>query len=239
MNRILLIFFLLSFSLFSQQKPVVVLELFTSQGCSSCPSADDALYRIKEKLDPETVIPIAYHVDYWNYIGWKDPFSKKSFTDKQRYYGQKFRSNSIYTPQLVINGNEHLVGSNEVTIHKKIKQYLKRKASNSISLSNVKKEDNSISFNYSIQGDIKDKYLEAILIINDRKTKVKRGENRNRTLYNSNIAVSEKVIFLTDKNSGALNITIPEVVVNDDTLRLTVIIKDQNLSVTGGTQIAL
>lgn len=239
MNRIVIILFFIALTLNAQQKPVVVLELFTSQGCSSCPPADDALYRIKEKLDTKTVIPIAYHVDYWNYIGWKDPFSKKRFTDKQKYYGQKFRSSSIYTPQLVINGNEHLVGSNEVTIYKKVKRYLKETASNSIVLSDVKKEDKTVSFNYSIQGDIKNKYLEAILVINDRTTKVKRGENRNRTLYNSNIAITEKVVSLTDKNSGALELTIPELVIKEDTLRLVLIIKDENLSVQGGTQIEL
>ena len=68
----------------------VVLELFTSQGCSSCPPADKLLKEVKS----EDVIVLSYHVDYWNYIGWKDPFSQKRFTDRQRQYYSKFKSKS-------------------------------------------------------------------------------------------------------------------------------------------------
>lgn len=89
---------------------IVVLELFTSQGCSSCPAADVQLEEAKKNY-PERVFALSYHVDYWNYIGWEDPFSKKAYTFKQREYNQKFRSSSNYTPQLVVNGKEHFGGS--------------------------------------------------------------------------------------------------------------------------------
>lgn len=225
-------------SIFSQEKPVVVLELFTSQGCSSCPSADRVLHDIKQNLDESQVIPVAYHVDYWNYIGWKDPFSKKKFTQKQGDYGRKFYSSSIYTPQLVINGKEHLVGSNEVTIHKKIKSYLKRKTSNTIKVSDVTKNKNTITFSYAIEGKIKNRLLEALLVINERTTAVNRGENRNRILKNANIVVEDKTVALTEK-SGTISIEIPDVVISEDTLRLVLIVKHENLSVTAGTQLAL
>lgn len=227
-----------SFQLFSQQKPVVVLELFTSQGCSSCPPADQVLRDIKKNLNQKEIIPIAYHVDYWDYIGWKDPFSKKSFTDKQRYYGNKFRSSSIYTPQLVINGKEHLVGSYEVSIHKKIKSYLKKSSSNSIELSNIIANNKKVSFSYTINGDISNKTLEAVLVINERTTAVNRGENRNRMLTNSNIAIQEKSAPLT-KTQGTLSLSIPSIVTKEDSLRLIVLIKDNELSVSTGTQISL
>ena len=109
--RVLFIFCFTFSTAWSQNKPVVVLELFTSQGCSSCPPADEVLADIKENMDNTSIIPIAYHVDYWDYIGWKDPFALKAFTNKQRFYGRKFNSSSIYTPQLVINGNEHIAVS--------------------------------------------------------------------------------------------------------------------------------
>jgi hypothetical protein len=66
------------------------------------------------------VLALSYHVDYWNYIGWKDPFSRTEFSDLQRLYGRKFNSSSIYTPQMVINGKEHFVGSNEGILMSKI-----------------------------------------------------------------------------------------------------------------------
>ena len=79
---------------------VILLELFTSQGCSSCPSADRLLD--KTLANHKNVIGLSYHVDYWNYIGWKDPFSSKVYSNYQRAYGSKFRSSSIYTPQLAV-----------------------------------------------------------------------------------------------------------------------------------------
>jgi len=88
-------------------KPVVVLELFTSQGCSSCPKADELLSEVRDGAANENVdvIVLSYHVDYWNYIGWKDPYSKKAYSNKQRAYSGKFNSSSIYTPQIVVNGH--------------------------------------------------------------------------------------------------------------------------------------
>ena len=184
--------FLLLNNIFSQEKPLVVLELFTSQGCSSCPSADAVLADVKNDFSSDIVIPIAYHVDYWNYIGWKDPFSLKEYTKKQRNYGQKFRSRSIYTPQLVINGKEHLIGSNSFKIYQKIKQYKKQDfAINEIILSNVISKNGSVNFNYLLNGKISDKQIRFLLLIDERITNVKHGENSNRTLSNSNIVIKE------------------------------------------------
>ena len=89
--------------------PVVVLELFTSEGCSSCPLADNLLPQLAS-LDA-AVIPLSFHVDYWNRLGWKDPFSSAAFSDRQREYGQHFNSDGVYTPQLVVNGEYEMVGS--------------------------------------------------------------------------------------------------------------------------------
>ena len=105
---------------------VVVLELFTSQGCSSCPSADVLLEKVSNEFANKNVYTLSYHVDYWNYIGWTDPFSKKEFTQKQRDYAQKFRDNQIYTPAVVVNGKEHFVGSDRSKMYAKIQSVIKR-----------------------------------------------------------------------------------------------------------------
>lgn len=99
----------------------VVLELFTSQGCSSCPPADKLLTRLAQ--DPKLqgrVIPLSFHVDYWDYIGWQDPFASPRWSERQRDYGRAFRSNRIYTPQLVVNGKTECVGSHEGVVRKQI-----------------------------------------------------------------------------------------------------------------------
>jgi Uncharacterized secreted protein len=89
-------------------QPRAVVELFTSQGCSQCPPADALLTSLAERGD---VVALAYHVDYWDYIGWEDTFAHKGFSDRQRAYAKSWGSSRIYTPQMVVNGAEGVVGS--------------------------------------------------------------------------------------------------------------------------------
>ncbi len=84
-----------------------LIELFTSEGCSSCPPADARLSKFKS--DPELwkrIVPVAFHVDYWNRLGWTDPFSRPAFTDRQRRYAAVWRIDSVYTPNFVVNGRQ-------------------------------------------------------------------------------------------------------------------------------------
>ena len=87
---------------------ITVLELFTSQGCSSCPAAD-ALF--KSYLRRPEVMALSYSVDYWDYLGWKDTLASPKFTERQRAYGKSVSNGQVYTPQMVINGARHAVGS--------------------------------------------------------------------------------------------------------------------------------
>ena len=91
----------------ADDSPVVV-ELFTSQGCSSCPPADAFLHKLAKRDD---VIALAMHVDYWDYIGWKDVFASPENTKRQRAYARAGGRKMIYTPQMIINGREHVVGN--------------------------------------------------------------------------------------------------------------------------------
>jgi hypothetical protein len=90
--------------------PRAVLELFTSQGCSSCPKADAMLATLSQQSD---LITLAYHVDYWDYIGWTDTFGAKANSDRQKSYAESWGSSRIYTPQLVVNGISGVVGSRD------------------------------------------------------------------------------------------------------------------------------
>src|SRR4051812_28119465 len=89
-----------------------VIELFTSEGCSSCPAADALVAKIAAENHPG-VIFLSYHVDYWNRLGWQDVFSDARFTKRQAAYGDHFKLNSVYTPQIVVNGEKQFVGSDE------------------------------------------------------------------------------------------------------------------------------
>lgn len=217
-----------------ENKNPIVLELFTSQGCSSCPPADALLKQIKNKY-PSDVIALSYHVDYWDYIGWKDPFSNQAHTKKQREYGRKFDQRSIYTPQMVINGKEHFVGSNSLMLYSKIKEYRIANQDNPVELCSVDLSDGTISFSYNTFENISDKRLRAVLVINERETQVKRGENRNRRLMNSNIVVAEKNIELNNYDRESF-ISIPDLVKNTDDLTLVVILEAQNHDILGAAQ---
>lgn len=93
--------------LWAQNSPVVI-ELYTSQGCASCPPADELL---NELVEHDGVLPLALHVDYWDYIGWADTFGKPAFSERQKSYARKMGRKSVYTPQMVIGGMDDIQGN--------------------------------------------------------------------------------------------------------------------------------
>ncbi|WP_299534816.1 thioredoxin family protein [Ulvibacterium sp.] len=218
-------------------EPIVVLELFTSQGCSSCPPADALLNKVKNEFTNE-VFALSYHVDYWNYIGWEDPFSKPDYAKKQKEYNIQFRNRSNYTPQMVINGKEHFVGSNASLLYSKIDQYKERKVENGVKLSKIDRDGQNVSFEYDIEGDLGNKELRLLLVLDQRRTEVPRGENRNRTLTNSNIVVAEKKIALTD-SKGRLALSIPKIVEPNEKKYVIALVQDSSYGITGAAKNAI
>lgn len=96
----------------AEERSPVLLELFTSEGCSSCPPADAALERLvrSQAVFGAEIIPLALHVDYWNRLGWADPFSSADFSRRQEEYSQAFGGDRVYTPQMVVDGSKEFVG---------------------------------------------------------------------------------------------------------------------------------
>ncbi|SFA79488.1 hypothetical protein SAMN05421688_0951 [Poseidonocella pacifica] len=109
---------------FGDERPVLV-ELFTSQGCSSCPQADVLM---KELAEREDVIALSFHVDYWDYLGWKDSFADPAFTARQKGYAQAMRERMVYTPQMIIAGAEHVVGTKPMKIANAIDRHNRHEA---------------------------------------------------------------------------------------------------------------
>jgi len=112
-----LIAFGLSVPALAASAPRAVVELFTSQGCSESPKADALLDSLSRRGD---VLTLAYHVDYWDYIGWPDNFGRREFTERQRQYAASFGSTKLFTPQMVVNGQKGIVGSHEDDVEQSI-----------------------------------------------------------------------------------------------------------------------
>lgn len=160
-------------------RPVVV-ELFTSQGCSSCPPADSFLSELSESR--ADVLPLAFHVTYWNQLGWKDPFSFDAADARQAKYAERFRDFS-YTPEMVIDGKAEVVGSNRSAAKSAIDQ-MKSAGITAATLSAMRGSDGvSVSIG-SGSGRAR-----VLLVGYDTRhvTPVGRGENSGRTLTESNV----------------------------------------------------
>ncbi|UTW61940.1 DUF1223 domain-containing protein [bacterium SCSIO 12741] len=189
------------------EKQTAVLELFTSQGCSSCPPADEQLNRVISQANAGLleVVALSFHVDYWDRLGWKDPFSKVEFSNRQRMYRPKF-GGRIYTPQLVINGEYQLVGS-QPGPWSELKQALKTPVTNKVFLDDLQKEDGKLSVAYKLEGDFAGWELHVALVLKQHTQQVKAGENRGRTLLGNNI-VREFTTLLPDR-SGEGRVSFP------------------------------
>jgi len=107
---------------FAQPKTPVIVELFTSEGCSSCPPADSLLNRLSRAFPDIEVVPMSEHVDYWNYLGWTDRFSSPLFSERQQDYGRMFRLETVYTPQMVVNGDAQFSGTDENRARREIQR---------------------------------------------------------------------------------------------------------------------
>ena len=220
-----------SMSVTGSYAPVAVLELFTSEGCSSCPSADRLLPQLA-KLD-SNVIPLSFHVDYWNRLGWTDPFSSSDYSDRQRNYAQALNLESVYTPQLVVNGEYELVGSNRGGAETAIKKVLKEKSLVQIDINDVKVSGNKVSFTSTINGDFKKTDLLAAILQKQATTKVRAGENGGATLSHINIVRDLKKQAASQKTNFEL--TIPGKLMNSDWELVVYAQEKSDLKITGAT----
>lgn len=161
------------------QRSAVLVELFTSEGCSSCPPADELLIQLttKQPVAGAQIVALGQHVDYWNRLGWTDPFSAASFSQRQSWYAEGFRSNGPYTPQMVVDGHIEFVGNDQ------------RKAIRAVEeAARVAKLPTSITWGDEVSvsieaGELKSPAEVFVAIVENGLTSaVKRGENGGRNL---------------------------------------------------------
>lgn len=165
----------------AQTAPVVV-ELYTSQGCSSCPPADKILHELADRDD---VIALALHVDYWDYIGWKDPFGSKAHADRQRAYARAGNRRTIYTPEMIVNGQTDIVGAKPMKLSEAIAAHAQMAPKVDLTLA---RDGGTVVINATALEDLNGPVTVHMLRYTPRATtQIKRGENRGRTLEYANI----------------------------------------------------
>ncbi|MBO6756827.1 MAG: DUF1223 domain-containing protein [Roseibium sp.] len=164
--------------------PTVVAELFSSQGCSSCPPADRLL---SELAEDEAVLPLTLAVDYWDYLGWKDTLASAAHSDRQRAYANRRGDRSVYTPQIVVNGVEHVVGSREGEVNGAMDRA-------DAFTARVDLTSNKMAVKATVDGALPDGAQMATVLflrISRQETvEIARGENAGRTVTYTNVVRS-------------------------------------------------
>jgi hypothetical protein len=186
-----------------------VIELFTSEGCSSCPPADQVLGGIADQARQRglPIFAIEFHVDYWNYLGWRDPFSFAGASQRQQRY-DSILSSEQYTPQAVVNGQFPFVGSDRSAMRKALADALDRSSDARLALTSLPTDNGQLTVKYATTNVPAGSVLNLVLVQRSATSEVRHGENGGRTLHHVNIARSIDTVQLGDL-AGQLSIRLP------------------------------
>jgi len=181
----------------SAQTTPVVVELFTSQGCSSCPPADALL---TELAGSEGVIALALHVDYWDYLGWKDDFARPGHTARQKAYAKAAKSRSIFTPEMVVQGAERVKGHDAERIRAEIARFGQRPAAAELSL---ERDGDTLSIHLAPTGAAAGPGagpadIHLVRFLPSAEVSIEAGENAGRDVTYSNIVTGWETIARWD-----------------------------------------
>lgn len=208
-------------------RKAVVVELFTSEGCSSCPPADELLAHLRQDLSAKNiqVIPLGFHVDYWNSLGWKDRFSSAEFSRRQEQYTQSLRVDGPYTPEMVVDGAVEFVGNDAGHAQRTI-----REAASQPEVATVK-ISSTAAYQLSVQvkapNSVKDAQVVLAITEDNLTTQVGSGENGGRTLHHA--AVVRELRQLGQLHEGSFETNVPLKLEKDwkrDDLRAVVFVQE-------------
>jgi hypothetical protein len=185
-------------------EPRAVIELFTSQGCSSCPPADKL---IAEYANDPSVIALSLAVDYWDYLGWKDTLALSGHTNRQRAYAKARGDRQVYTPQAVINGAVHALGSDKAAIERAIRKTREQRAPLALPVTLVRNGDTVTVNVAAAKGDVPQGEVWLCPVTKSVPVSIGRGENGGRTVTYSNVV--RRWVKLGDWTGKAETYTVP------------------------------
>ncbi|MBZ6075652.1 DUF1223 domain-containing protein [Microvirga puerhi] len=167
------------------EPPRAVIELFTSQGCSSCPPADALLSSLSHQAD---LVALSFPVDYWDYLGWKDTLAQPLFTARQKAYAESRSDKQVYTPQIVVNGTKPCIGSDHARIEKSIQTTNEGRPSLPLDVS-LKEENGivTISVEETPHSNLRRGEVWVLPVLRSQSVTIGRGENRGKTVTYANV----------------------------------------------------
>jgi hypothetical protein len=223
-------------------KSVAVVELFTSEGCSSCPAADELFGEIvkEARAKRQPVYCLSFHVDYWNNLGWHDPYSDAAFSRRQQEYARVLKSDGVYTPQMIFNGSAECVGSDRRRTRERIDNALKQPADVTLKLSQEEtKVADAVVVSYEVSKPPRGSVLSIALVEAELVSKVSRGENHGRTLRHENVVRAFQTIRLGETDDGTVRFKVPADLVRKNTSVIAYVQDVETGKVAGATAIEL
>ena len=212
MRKLLLSIFLAASSLTSVnsaeiKQPSGVVEVFTSQGCYSCPPADKLVGEFAKTND---VLALSWHVDYWDYLGWKDIFASNANTQRQYGYAKSLRERQVYTPQAIINGRSHEVGSKKGEIVKALSKFQKSNRGMIVPI-NASLNEDSLKININETSGSQDATLYMVFFNKEHEVSIKRGENGGKTLSYHNVVHGSQALGIVKADGFDMEYPVAEI----------------------------
>lgn len=202
----------------ARTRPKAVVELFTSQGCASCPPADALLTSLAEADD---VVALAYHVDYWDYVGWEDTFGSPDFSDRQRAYAKSWGSSRIYTPQMVVNGAKGVVGSRRSEVHGALDGTVLPLAVD------IVRDGDLLKVSIPPNTSLGDAVVWMVTYLDRADVAIDKGENAGKSMVYTQVVTARQPLGMWEGATGAsLKLPLPEIL-DDGSNGIAVIVQQE------------
>ncbi|NLR59197.1 DUF1223 domain-containing protein [Chitinophaga polysaccharea] len=217
-------------------KGFAVVELFTSEGCSSCPPADELLSRLEQESNGQPLYLLAYHVDYWDHQGWRDSYSQHAFSERQRQYASWLGLSTVYTPQMVINGSHEMIGSDVSVVKRAVNTALDQPAGASLTLQ-AHSTARQLEVNWQLSSPRKNTRLLLALVQKNGQSQVRAGENAGKKL--SHVQIVQQLAAVNAKESDHVTLALPAGFNNTDWELIGFVQNDTNGKIIAATKAAL
>lgn len=212
LSTVLLIVVVTAFTIINKNKHnpagnngFAVVELFTSEGCSSCPPADEAVAKLLGDNNSNVYV-LGFHVDYWNRLGWRDVYSSSAYSQRQQQYAVKLGS-GVYTPQAIVNGSAQFTGSDAGQLHTRVQAGLTNDKNSAININAESSGSQNINVSYTLPAG-QHGILNIALVQLHAQSNVQKGENTGRVLHHVNVVRDFKTIGIKQQ-SGSQVFTLP------------------------------